>query len=239
MTLSTLIAFRDFDLKPSQNPDRSMRFRSDLSPEAISDFDSLGKLSSLPRACVIFKEDNLCREVIFLLSGEVKLFSTSSRGRTLILKIARSGDLLGLTAAICGSRYEMSAETVVPTFVRTIPSSEFLHFIERHRGVQMQMARLLAEDCKSAFLDVRKLAYSSASERIATILVNWERTTLTPEPRRSFDMTLTHDELGSLAGVTRETVSRVLSEFQKKKLIAIHGTSFLILEPARLASLIA
>jgi len=103
----------------------------------------------------------------------------------------------------------------------------------------MHLARLLAEDCKSAFVNVRNIVYSSAAERIATILLNWGRSPLHPEARLRFDITLTHDELGSLAGVSRETVSRVLSEFQRKKLIAIHGTSVLILEPVRFASLIA
>jgi len=209
-----------------------------LSPAAAGDFDSLGKLSSPSRATILFKEHDLCRSVILLHSGEVKLFSTSSKGKTIILKIARSGDLLGLAAAISVGRYEVTAQTLVPTLIKTIPSDDFLRFISRHHGVGMQMTRLLAEDCKSAFLDVRNIAYSTASERIASILLNWGRSPLHPEPQLRFDMTLTRDELGSLAGLSRETITRVLSFFQKKKLIEVHGTSFLILEPARLALLV-
>jgi CRP/FNR family cyclic AMP-dependent transcriptional regulator len=235
----TLLAFREPFLESPQNPDRATRFGSDLSPEAISDFDSLGRLSSFPRATVLFKEDDPCRNVIFLHSGEVKLSSTSRRGRTLILKIARSGDLLGLAAAISAGRHEMAAETLVPTLIKSIPSDAFLRFMDRHRGARTHMARLLAEECKSAFLDVRSFAYSSAPERLASILLNWGQTSFAPEPQLQFQMTLTHDELGSLAGVSRETISRVLSGFQKRKLIEVHGACFLILEPARLAMLMA
>ena len=235
----TLLARRDSSLDHSQIPDRALRFSFDPPPEAVSDFDRLGKLSAPSRAAVLFKEGDLCRNVIFVRSGEVKLSTTSSRGRILILKIARAGDLLGLAAAISASRHEMTAETLVPTIIRTIPSDDFLNFMERHRSVRIHMVRLLAEDCKSAFLDVRSFAYSSAPERLASILLNWGRAAVAPEPHLNFDMTLTHDELGSLAGLSPRDRYRVLGEFQKKKLIAVHGASFLILEPSSLAALLA
>src|ERR1700722_9057989 len=100
-SLMSLLAFHDPILDHAQNSARFMRFGAHLSAEAVSDFDSLGRLYGLPKAVVLFKEDGPSRNVIFLHSGEIKLSVTSSRGRTLIRKIARSGDLLGLGAVIC------------------------------------------------------------------------------------------------------------------------------------------
>jgi CRP/FNR family cyclic AMP-dependent transcriptional regulator len=54
-----------------------------------------------------------------------------------------------------------------------------------------------------------------------------------------FTMALTHEELANLAGVSRETVTRLLGRFKKEKLIQIRGASMLILSPERMELLTA
>ena len=51
------------------------------------------------------------RGVFVLCSGKVKLSTTSKEGKVLILKQAEAGEVLGLSAAISGTNYEMTAET--------------------------------------------------------------------------------------------------------------------------------
>ncbi len=209
-----------------------------LSPTALMEFDGLGMQMSLPKGAIVFHEDDVSNGVLILCTGQVKLSCSSKDGRTLILKIAMAGDVLGLGAVMSGCRYEVTAETLEPTIVKNIRPDEFLAFLEKHGQASMHAAKALSEEYKSAFFDARRLALSpSAAGRLAAVLLDWGRAASAGKPEMIFTMTLTHEELANLAGTSRETVTRALGRFQKDKLIEIRGTSITIMAPARLEAL--
>jgi CRP-like cAMP-binding protein len=82
-----------------------------LNAEALADFGSIGVQATLPKGRKLFQEDEPSNGVYVICTGQVKLSCTSKEGRTLILKIAMPGDVLGLGAVISGSSYEVTAET--------------------------------------------------------------------------------------------------------------------------------
>jgi CRP/FNR family transcriptional regulator len=59
------------------------------------------------------------------------------------------------------------------------------------------------------------------------------------KPEMRLTMGWTHGEPGSLVGCARETVTRTLGEFRRRKLIAIHGVSILIPSPEKLGRIAA
>ena len=164
---------------------------------------------------------------------------TSREGKTHILRIAVPGDLLGLGAAISGTHYELTAETIEPCVVKKIRRSELLTFLERYGQASMLAAKALSEEYKSAFFDARRLALSgSTAGRLAGVLLDWGRAAAGRNGTdMRFTMALTHEELANLAGTSRETVTRALGKFQKEGLIEIHGASFRVLSPLGLESL--
>src|SRR2546428_13992917 len=74
---------------------RSLRMFCNLDAEALADFEAIGVQATLPRGAKLFQEDAPSNGVFVICTGQVKLFSTSREGRTLILKIAMPGDVLG------------------------------------------------------------------------------------------------------------------------------------------------
>jgi len=208
----------------------------DLPSPVLDQFESLGTRSKLAKRTVIFQEGDTCDAATIMCSGQVKLSCTSRGGKTHILRIALAGDVLGLGALVSGSRYELSAETIVPTVVKRIRRSEFMAFLEKYGPASMQAARHLSGEYKSALFDARRLALAaSTSSRLAGVLLDWGRATVGSDAKEMrFTMALTHEELGSLAGTSRETVSRTLGRFQKDGLISIQGTSLHVISPHKL-----
>ncbi len=219
--------------------DRSLRILCDLAGQARSDFEALGMQMRLPKRSVIFQEDDICDAATIVCMGQVKLSCTSREGKTHILRIAVPGDLLGLGAAISGTHYELTAETIEPCVVKKIRRSELLTFLERYGQASMLAAKALSEEYKSAFFDARRLALSgSTAGRLAGVLLDWGRAAAGRNGTdMRFTMALTHEELANLAGTSRETVTRALGKFQKEGLIEIHGASFRVLSPLGLESL--
>lgn len=219
---------------------RSLRMFCNLDEAALADFNSIGLQTRFQRGTTLFTEDTPSEGVFVICSGQVKLSSTSRDGRTLILKIAMPGDVLGLGAVISGSKYEVTAETIEPTQVNRIRREDFLAFLDRHGQGSLHAARVLSEEYKSAFFDARRLALSgSAAGRLAGVLLGWGRAASCQGGEMRFTMALTHEELGNLAGISRETVTRLLGRFRKEKLIQVNGSSVLLLAPDKLDALSA
>lgn len=219
---------------------RSLRMFCNLNAEALSDFESIGMQSMLPKGAKLFQEDGPSNGVFVICTGQVKLSCISREGRTLILKIAMPGDVLGLGAVISGSRYEVTAETIEPSEVKSIRREEFLSFIQKHGEASLHAAKALSEEYKAVFFDARRLALSgSAAGRLAGVLLDWGRTASCGRPEMRFTMALTHEELANLVGSSRETVTRMLGRFKREKLIQVHGASILILSPEKLEQLSA
>jgi CRP/FNR family transcriptional regulator, cyclic AMP receptor protein len=214
---------------------RSLRMFCNLDAEALSDFGSIGVQANLPKGAMLFREDGPSHGVFVICTGQVKLSCTSREGRTLILKIAMPGDVLGLGAVISGSTYEVTAETIEPTQIKSIRREDFLSFLQKHGEASLHAAKSLSEEYKAAFFDARRLALSgSAAGRLAGVLLDWGRAASCGKPEMRFTMALTHEELANLVGSSRETVTRMLGRFKRQKLIQMRGASILILSPEKL-----
>lgn len=206
---------------------------------AADKFDNIGTVVQFSRGATIFREGDNCGSVHVLCSGRVKLSATSREGRTLILKIARAGEVLGLSAALANQPYEVTAETVEPCRMKTIRRQALLDFLDRNPDASMRAARTVAQEYKAAFSEVRRLALpATASGRVAGLLLEWSKEQA-PEhlPAGRCVMTLTHEEIASMTATTRETVTRVLGQLKRDQLISIRGASLTVLQPQALERL--
>jgi CRP/FNR family transcriptional regulator, cyclic AMP receptor protein len=211
-----------------------------LGDEALNDFNRMGAQMDTPGGMRLFGEDERSTDVFVICTGQVKLSCTSKEGKTLILKIAMPGDVLGLSAVISGATYEVTAETMEPAELKRIGRQEFIDFVERHGEASLRSAKVLSEEYKAAFVDARRLALAgSASGRLASVLLEWGRAAACGRKEMRFNMRLTHEELANMVGSSRETVTRTLSKFRREKLIEVKGVSVLILSPEGLEMLAA
>lgn len=210
-----------------------------MQPSAIEKFDCLGTPVQFSSGAIMFREGDNCSSVHVLCSGRVKLSATSREGRTLILKIARAGEVLGLSAALANQPYEVTAESMEPCRVKTIRRQAIMDFFDRNPDAALRAARTVALEYKAAFFEVRRLALpATASGRVANLLLDWSREQ-TPESssRGRCMMPLTHEEIASMTATTRETVTRVLGQMKRDQVISIHGAALTVLQPLELERL--
>jgi CRP/FNR family cyclic AMP-dependent transcriptional regulator len=219
---------------------RSLRLFCNLSDDAIQHLDQIGMQIALPGRAIAFMEGQPSKAVFVVCEGQLKLSANSSEGRTMILKLACPGDLLGLSAALSQTSYEVTAETLEPTVLKRIRREEFLEFLQAHSEVGTKTAQAMAKEYRDVFLDARRLALSgSVSVRLARLLLDWAATAACGKPELRFTMALTHEELANMAGTSRETVTRLLNQFERDRLIARHGATLIILKPNELNQLAA
>lgn len=219
---------------------RSLRAFCNLNDTALAKFQSIGVATTVAKGTQLFLEDQPCGSVFVICTGQVKLFCTSKEGKNLILKIALPGDVLGLGAMLAGAKYEVTAEVIEPTQLKRIRREEFLLFLKEHGEGSMHAAQALSEEYKAAFFDVRRLALSvSSAARLASLLLEWAHQESCGKAELRLTMALTHEELASMIGTSRETITRTLNQFKRDNLIGIKGSSILIVAPDKLEKLSA
>jgi CRP/FNR family transcriptional regulator len=207
---------------------RAGRF-CDLSREALENLQKVKFTGTYPKGSLLFVEGEKPRGVFILCSGKAKLTTSSSEGRTLIVRVAEAGEILGLGSTMLDSAYEQSAETVEPSQINFIRRDEFLRLINTHPEVCMRAAQQLSKTVLSAEREIRTFGLSqTTSERLAKLILDWcEKGDETPKGIR-LKVLHTHEEIAQMIGTTRETITRVMSDFKRKKIIDVKGSTFLV-----------
>jgi CRP/FNR family transcriptional regulator, cyclic AMP receptor protein len=136
----------------SLRPDRTF---CDLPAGALQAFDAIKVAALYPRGTVLFEQARMPRSVFLLCDGRAKLFLCSETGRRLTLGIAGPGEILGLSAALAGSPYELNAELMDNSQVAVIKRKDMLQFLRQHREACMQVVHVLSSDLHTAYDRVR------------------------------------------------------------------------------------
>jgi CRP/FNR family cyclic AMP-dependent transcriptional regulator len=208
-----------------------------LSPEALKDLAALQHTSSYPANSVVFAEKDAPQGVFLVLDGEIKLSMNSADGRRLILRIARKGELIGLTSTLTGTPYEMTAEAIYTSRVAFIARRDFIVFMASHPDVYQAITAELSRHYTKACEQLRTVGLSSsAPAKLARLLLDWSENGQTTEAGTRFRFSLTHEEIGEFIGTSRETVTRTLSVFKTRRLVAFKGSTLTIPSKTALAT---
>lgn len=212
---------------------------SALTGDAQKRFNAICTEKTFTRSDSLFIEGQVSHFVYIVCSGRVKLSVTSRDGKTMILRIAESGDALGLSAAMNASEHEVTAQAVDYCRVKAIRAHDFVDFLSKYPAAAMEATQCLLQDHRHMFKDVCRLGLpTTVAGRLANLLLDWrERRAHSCQGEPRLTMTLTQEEIAGMTGTSRETVSRILNQFQKEKLIAIKGAFLTVLQPKALEQL--
>jgi CRP/FNR family transcriptional regulator, cyclic AMP receptor protein len=195
--------------------------------------------TSYPAGAVLFVEGQVPRGVYMLCQGQVKLTTASPEGKT-IMRVAEAGELLGLHSAISGDAHELTAETLQTCQVDFVRRDAFLKLLREQRDIVVNAMQQISDDYRHTFQQIRYLGLiESATEKLAGFLLDSSaRGHETPQGIR-FTLNLTHEEIGQVVGVRRETVTRGLAELRDRSLISTMGATILIPNKRALEAMIA
>jgi CRP/FNR family transcriptional regulator, cyclic AMP receptor protein len=219
---------------------RCNSFFCSLSNESLRDLDALKHTTSYPEGALVFVEGQSARGVYVLCQGRAKLMATSRDGRTLILKIAEPGEILGLHAVISGTAHEVTVETLQPSQLAFVGREDFVKYLKSHGDACLHAAQHLSRDCQSAYDSMRSIGLShSVTEKLARLLLQWSSNAKLVDGALRTKLVLTHEEIAQLIGSSRETVTRTLADFKKRRFAELHGSTLLIRNRSALESLAA
>ena len=192
-----------------------------------------------PRGAMLFIEGQQPRGVFVLCAGKAKLSTSSREGKTIITKLSEAGDVLGLNSVISNRPYEVTAEMMEPGQANFIPRESLLQFLKDHGEVALRVAEQLSRNYYTAYEEIRTLGLATTpSEKFAKLLLSWSPKSANGDNGAQVKLTLTHEEISEIIGTTRETVSRLFSEFKKRQLLQLKGSTLIIRNLAALEKIV-
>jgi CRP/FNR family cyclic AMP-dependent transcriptional regulator len=215
-------------------------FYCKLPPAALKAFNAVQSTSAYPKGALLFMEKQESRGIFMLCEGQVKLSVSSSEGKTLTLRIAKAGEVLGLMAVLARARYEATAETCRPCQVAFVRGDDFLRFVEHHAEAYPGIVRQLIASYDGACEQLRKVGLSaSVQERLGRLLLDWSEGSKETKLGNKITVPLTHGEIGELIGTSRESVTRTFTQLRNHHLVVLKGSTLTIPNRAALESFAA
>src|SRR6202158_4577336 len=220
-------------------PMREEHLFCNLPVAAVQRLNEIKSTAVYPKSAMLFIEGQQPRGVFVLCAGKAKLSTSSSASRTVHTKIAEPGGVLGLSATISNRPYEVPAEMIEPGQANFITRDALMHFLREHGVVALRVAEELSRNYYTAYEGIRTLGLTnSPSERFAKLLLGWSNAAGNGDPLQ-VKLTLTHEEIAEIIGTTRETVSRLLSQFKRKQLVQFKGANLIIRNKAALEDMVS
>src|SRR5271167_1114214 len=211
----------------------------DLPAAALQTFETIKFATAYPKGALLFVEGQAPRGIFVLCKGRVKLSISSSDGKTLILKMAEPGEVLGLSANVSGTAYELTAETVDECQVNFVKREDFQRLLREHGDACLHVAEQLSDKYHAACREIRAIGLPhSTAEKLAKLLLEWSGRNgeaAKAEPR--IKLALTHEEMAQMIGTSRETVTRLFGDLKKRKIVQAKGPTLLIRNATALKAL--
>ena len=208
---------------------RKEGFFCQMEDDSVRAFEKVKFTSSYPAGAVLFVEGQAPRGVYMLCTGRVKLTMASLEGKTIIVRVAEAGELLGMHSAISREVHALTAETLQPCQVDFIRRDDFTKLLREQPGVTTNAMQQFGNNYRGACQQIRYLGLStSASEKLACFLLEAALRGQETQQGVRFTLSLTHEEIAQVVGLTRESVTRGLAEFRRQNWISTKGPTILI-----------
>lgn len=168
----------------------------------------------------IFLQGDRANGLFIVLSGRVRVFKTSPRGREQILKFMRQGEPIGEVAVLSGENYPAGAEAVEPSETLYIPRKAFLDLIEREPEVAMRLLGELSSRLKSFASLIEDLSLRDVAQRLAAQLLALASEA---EMQEEVDLSISKAQLSAAVGTVPETLSRAFKQLNQAGAVETHG----------------
>lgn len=210
---------------------RNVSIFEELPERDLEKIANLGTRKTFLKGSVILMEDEIGSALFIIIDGKVKVSRLDETGREVILSILGPGEVFGEMSLLDGMKRSATVSALTDTEVLIIYRDDFLNLLNKHPQIAISLLKELTQRLRKADMQIKSLSLKDAQGRIGCVLIM-----LADDLGKMYKGHViveglpTQQDLANMAGTSRETVSRILSKFEKMGLIKIEGRNLIILE---------
>lgn len=208
-------------------------------PRAIRDLASSGMIRRYRRNTYLFHQGDPSPEIHFLVKGRVEISSLSASGQRMLHTTIDHPQFFGELGVLGGMTRTAAALALEESDVWITQGEAFLDFLAREPTAARALLRALARQVTAHEAFVDDLLFLDLKGRVAKRLLQLVALSLDELPGDGavVPAVVTHADLASLCGGSRENVTRILSDFQRRGLVEREGRRFVLRKISGLARL--
>jgi CRP/FNR family cyclic AMP-dependent transcriptional regulator len=197
-----------------------------ISESLLREIVEQGRIATFPKDCMIIREGDRGDTMFVILSGRVKVFSSSRDGKEVILDTHGAGETVGEMALDRGLR-SASVVTLESTTCSVITRDVVLRYIVANPDFALQLIAKLISRTRIAVENVKRLALLDVYGRVIALLIS-----LTPKQSGTGVLTerMTQQDLADRIGASRDMVSRILHDLAEAGYISIRSRQIEVLK---------
>lgn len=209
-----------------------------LSQEQLARLESRARMRRLPKHCAVYLPSEAAEGVFLLAEGRVKICSTTPDGKEAILAFIEPGEMFGELALAGELHREERAETVLPSTIVLLQRDAIESVMIESPQLAVGVTKLIGLRRRRVERRLRSLLFRSNRDRLVHLLLELCEQYGRPIPEGILlDIRLSQQELASVIGSTRETVTVVLGELQLEGLLKVSRQRIVIRRLDSLASM--
>jgi CRP/FNR family transcriptional regulator len=170
----------------------------------------------MPAGTWVFRENESCGRVGFVLSGTIRVFKEHESGKSITLYRLGFGDscILSMSCALSNPIHQASAIVEEDAVVLTVTTAEFRELMDTSHEARDYVFSAFASRLTDVLMLLEEVVFRRMDARIAGLL-------LEHAARHGSDtIEITHEQLAEEAGTAREVVTRLLREFASNKWVS-------------------
>ncbi len=191
---------------------------------------------TIKKGDTIFKEGDTLNGIYCIKEGICKLSKLSPNGKDQIVKLIKTGEILGQRSMISEESANLSAIALEDMEVCFIPRTEIVGFFDNNNQFSMSVMKSICGDLKDSDNNMVSMAQKTVKQRLADTLLHLESNFGT-NADGSLHLQLSREELAGMIGTATESCIRLLSELKKEGYISLSGKKITIKDSAKLKKL--
>ena len=211
---------------------------SQVSPEDLAWLESRSKMRKIKRGEMVYLPDDSSDDILLVAEGRVKICHATPGGKQSILGFIDPGEIFGELALLdSNAGREGNAEAAEKSVIIAIPKNELLAIVQKYPAIVLGVTKLIGLRRQRVERRLRNLLFRSNRERVIHLLLELtEKYGRRTEAGVELQIRLSHQEMASIIGSTRETVTVVLGQLQAEGLLTIARRRIVLLSTEKLAN---
>src|SRR4051812_20251939 len=208
---------------------------SDLEPDAFDQLCRYAKLSHFKRGATICSKGDVGNSLYAVISGTVKISTSSAEGRSAILNLIGTGEVFGEIALLDGGERTTDAIANSDCELFVIDRREFIPFVRSQPALAMKFIELLCARLRQTSDQVEQIILQNLPGRLASALLRLtEKHKAEPQGRT---IAITQQEISEMVGMTRESINKQLRAWASRDWVRLEHGAIVVLNAEALREL--
>jgi CRP-like cAMP-binding protein len=211
-------------------------FFKGIAPAIVDSLVSRAVIRKVKKGAVLFRKGDPGTTLYAVLSGAVRISAPSRQGQDAIFNLIPSGEIFGEIALLDGGARTADAVVIEDSELMLIERRDFVPLVRDNPELAMKLVEIVCTRLRKTTEQVEDVMFHGLPTRLAkTLLQLSERSASAADGK----LRLTQRDLGQVVGVSRESVNKLLRDWQRRKWLKLERGGLVILAPVALAGIVS